>query len=137
MNTTVNFSKFGEKITKCALNIIGAVALILLLPVSNTFAETTVVAKVGDKIITERDLAFAETDLQKQFAKVPANLRKAAILNALIDIEVLAKAAEEAGLANDESFIARVNFLRSRALHNAFFQKNAAEKVTYEEIKAR
>lgn len=137
MNTTVNYSKFGEKITNCTRNIIGAFALTLLLPMAHTFAETTVVAKVGDKIITDRDLGFAETDLQKQFAKVPAQLRKAAILNALIDIEVLAKAAEETGLANDESFIARVNFLRSRALHNAFFQKNAAEKVSDEEIKAR
>ncbi len=94
-------------------------------------------AKVGEKVITERDLSFAEKDLQQQFSKVPEEFRKAAILNALIDIEVLAKAAREAGLADDEDFKARVNFLTSRALHNEFFQEKAVSAITQDETKAR
>ena len=96
-----------------------------------------IIAKVGDVTITQRELGFAESDLQKQFAQLPEGLRRAAILNALIDIRVMAKAAETSGIADDVNFKSRVAFLRDRALHNAYFQKNAVETITDADIKAR
>ncbi len=99
--------------------------------------EIQVIAKVGDSDVTERDLAFATSDLAPQFAKVPENLRRAAILNALIDIKLLAQQAETEGLDKSAAFQARVKFLRERALHNAYFQEKAVNSVTDEEVKAR
>ncbi len=104
---------------------------------SVTLAEEKIIAKVGEMEISERDLSYAEIDLQQQFTKYPESIRKAATLKALIDIKVLAKAAEEAGIADTDEFKARVDFLRSRALHNAYFQQNIMDTIADEEIKAR
>ena len=55
----------------------------------NGFAQdsgTKVIATINGLEITERELALAQSDLQQQFAQVPAEQRRAAILNALIDI---------------------------------------------------
>lgn len=100
-------------------------------------SEDAVVAKIGDKPITERDLALATADLGEQFAQVPEENRKAAILNALIDVKLLAAKGEAAGIEKEPAFVARMKFLRERALHNAYFQENALNKVTDEEVKAR
>lgn len=91
--------------------------------------ETDAIAKVGDAVITERELAFATADLGQQFAQVPEDQRRAAILNALIDIKVLASAAESKGLDQDETFKARMTFLRSRALHNSYYQDAVLSKI--------
>lgn len=99
--------------------------------------QNNVIAKVGDTNITARDLAFAEADLAQQFRQIPEEARRAAALNALIDIKVLAREAEQAGMDNEELFKARMEFLRDRALHTNFFQKNALESVTDEEVRAR
>ncbi|MEL7430506.1 MAG: peptidylprolyl isomerase, partial [Pseudomonadota bacterium] len=80
---------------------------------------------------------LAEVELLEQFSQVPAEQRRAAILNALIDIKVLAQAAEEQALDEDPGFKARMSITRDRALHNAYFQSNVLETITDEEIKDR
>ncbi|MEM7291318.1 MAG: peptidylprolyl isomerase [Pseudomonadota bacterium] len=96
-----------------------------------------IVAKVNDVVVTERELALAEVDMLQQFSQVPAEQRRAAILNALIDIKLLAVLAEEEGLDEDPNFKARMAFTRARTLHNELFQKKALETITDEEIKTR
>jgi peptidyl-prolyl cis-trans isomerase C len=122
----------------CRFIIAGAMAACLASALP-AFAQTedSVIAKIGDKSITERDLAMATADLAEQFAQVPEESRKAAILNALIDVKLLAAKGESAGIEKDPGFVARMQFLRERALHNAYFQENALNKVTDEEVKAR
>lgn len=100
-------------------------------------AQDTIIAKIGDISITEQELGFAEADLAQQFAKVPEEYRKAAILNALVDIRVLARTAEDSEIAKSKEFIARIEFLRARALHNAYFEEKAVKAVSEEDIKAR
>lgn len=126
------------KLVKIGL-VLGVSGLVFLGPVTQraAMAAETIIAKVGDVEITERELAFAEADLARQYAKVPEKQRKIAILRSLIDIKILAAAAEADGMADDENFKARMQFLRSRALHNGFFKKNVAEKITEADIKAR
>ena len=99
--------------------------------------EDTVVAKVGEQSVTERDLAFAMADLAEQFSKVPEENRKAAVLNALIDIKLMAAEAEKAGMEKDLTFRARMKFLRDRALHNSWFEEKALKPITDEEVKTR
>ncbi|MBL4726275.1 MAG: peptidylprolyl isomerase, partial [Rhizobiaceae bacterium] len=119
------------KLVKIGL-VLGVSGLVLLGPVTQKMAVAaeTIIAKVGDIEITARELAFAEADLARQYAKVPEGQRKVAILRSLIDIKILAAVAEADGLAEDENFKARMQFLRSRALHNGFFKKNVLEKIT-------
>lgn len=105
-----------------------------------SFAQETkenVIARVNGVEVTDRELALAEVDLLEQFSKAPADQRRAMILNALLDIKALAMAAEEAGLADDANFKAQMAFNRARALHNNYFQSNALNSITEDEMKAR
>lgn len=129
-----NPTKPGHRV---GLFFASALTFCLIIPSSVILAEEKIIAKVGEVEISERDFGYAEIDLKQQFAQFPENVRRAAILKALIDISVLAKSAEEAGIADTDEFKARVNFLRSRALHNAFFQENVVNTITEEEIKTR
>lgn len=126
------------KLVKFGL-VLGVSSFVLLGPITQrvALAADTIIAKVDGVEITERELAFAEADLARQYAKVPEKQRKIAILRSLIDIKILAAVAEADGLAEDENFKARMQFLRSRALHNGYFKKNVAEKITDADVKAR
>lgn len=96
-----------------------------------------VIGSVNGKPITNRDIGFAIGDLQEQLGQVPAAQQRFAAMMAIIDIRLLASGAEEAGLGETEEFEKRLDFLRDRALHNAFFSQQVAESITNEEVRAR
>ena len=100
-------------------------------------ATENVIARVNGVEVTDRELALAEVDLLEQFAQAPAEQRRAMILNALLDIKALAMAAEQAGLAEEPNFKAQMAFNRARTLHNNYFQSNALNSITDEEMKER
>lgn len=114
-----------------------AVSSASLVPSVAQEAKENVIARVNGVEVTDRELALAEVDLLEQFSKAPADQRRAMILNALLDIKALALAAEEAGLADDANFKAQMAFNRARALHNNYFQSNALNIITEEEMKER
>jgi peptidyl-prolyl cis-trans isomerase C len=99
--------------------------------------EDEIVAKVGAATITREELKLAAADLAEQYAQVPAEERDAAVLNQLIDIKLLARQAEAAGMADTPQFKLRLGFLRERTLHNAWFQEKALNLVKEEDVKAR
>lgn len=96
-----------------------------------------VVARVGGSDITEGDLAAALADLGPQFAQLPPEQGRIAVLAALIDIRSLSLEAQEAGLQNDPLVERRIAFLRDRALHNAYFEQEGVDAITEEELRAR
>ena len=114
-----------------------AVSACVAVPAIAQETKENVIARVNGVEVTDRELALAETDMLEQFAQAPAENRRAMILNALLDIKVLALAAEEQGLAEDPNFKARMAFTRARTLHNNYFQSNALESITDEEMKSR
>ncbi|BDA86110.1 peptidylprolyl isomerase [Aureimonas sp. SA4125] len=124
--------------TKTIKLLLAATGLSLMtLAVPSLAADSDVVAKVGDQSITAGDLDLAAQDLGEQFSKLPPEQRKLAVLSALIDIKSLAQEAEKAGIAKDKVVEARIAFLRERALHNAYFQKQGVDAITDDELKAR
>ncbi|QDY99833.1 peptidylprolyl isomerase [Nitratireductor mangrovi] len=114
-----------------------ALGLAMTAPSLSLGAAADVVATVNGTPITEGDLAIAENDLDPQFSQLPAEQRRAAALSAIIEIRLLAGAAEEAGLGDNEDFQRRMAFLRDRALHSAFVDENVASQVNDETIRAR
>lgn len=96
-----------------------------------------VVATIDGQAVTEGDLALAEADLDQQFQRLPAEQRRVAALSALIEIRLLAAEGEKQGLDEDEEFKRRMAFLRQRALHSAVVEKDVAEGVTDETVRAR
>lgn len=115
----------------------GLVLSLALAAGSAAAGDDTVVATVDGKPVTEADLALAESDLDPQFAQIPAAQRRAAALSAIIEIRLLAASAEAAGLASGDDFRRRMEFLRERALHSAFVDTRVASRLTDEAVRAR
>ncbi|MEM8751211.1 MAG: peptidylprolyl isomerase [Pseudomonadota bacterium] len=99
--------------------------------------EDKVLAKVGERTITQADLDQAMKDMAQQFSSFPENERRARALDSLIDIQVLAALAEKEGLQNDGELKRRLELLRNRALHNGYFQSRIQGTVTEEAMRAR
>ena len=106
-------------------------------PAPVTVAPDTVLARVGKEAITQADLEAAAEDLGEQFDQLPPEQRRLAVLAALIDIKSLAQEAEKAKLDKDKVVARRIDFLRERALHNAYFEKNAVSAITDADLKGR
>lgn len=99
--------------------------------------EDKVVARVGDRTITQSVLDAATNRLGSQFARVPEDQRPARILDALIDFAVLAKEAEKAGIDKEPETERLLEYLRLQALHNAYFRREIESQITEEKLKAR
>ncbi|WP_286192559.1 peptidylprolyl isomerase [Stappia sp. BW2] len=95
-----------------------------------------VVAKVGDTEITEADLAFAAQDLGKELQRFPPAQWRKLLLDVMVDMELMAKAAREDGLDKDPDFQRQLDFLKLRALRNAYLAQKINAEVTDEEVKA-
>lgn len=104
---------------------------------SLAIAQEEVVARIGDVEITSVELDFAQQEMASQFEAVAEENRRAAVLAELIDLKLMAAEGRRAGLADDETFKARMNFLRDQALRVAMFEKNAIDKLTDEEVRQR
>lgn len=113
-----------------------AAVMIALLGTGLARAET-VVATINGEPVTESELTIAISDLEQQFAQLPEEQRRAAALSAIIEIRLMAAAAEGAGLAEGEAFKQRMELLRQRALHSAYIEKEIADSVTDEAVRAR
>lgn len=99
--------------------------------------DAKVIAKVGEKTITQSDLDQAMKDLAQQFANFPEAQRKARALDSLIDIYVLSQKADAAGMDDEPTMKSRLDLLRARALHNAWFQDKIQNTVSDEALKTR
>jgi peptidyl-prolyl cis-trans isomerase C len=116
----------------------GFAALLMLTAASGAFAqEDKVLATVNGEPITESDITLAESNLDQQFARLPEEQRRAAALSALIEIKLLAGEAVKSGIENDPQFKKELEFLRLRALHTSFVDKQVAGAVTDADVRAR
>ena len=126
-----------EMVFKIRFWVMALFTIASLAPAVSYAAEDKVIAVIGDKEITTSDLAGAVRDIGARFESIPEDRRKAALLDALIDIVAISELAETDGFGKDEAFIARMKLLRQRALHNVYVSKTISEKITDEEVKSR
>ncbi|MCY0092458.1 peptidylprolyl isomerase [Hoeflea ulvae] len=112
---------------------------IALLPIQGHAADEAdpVVATVAGIEVLASELTLAETDLDPQFAQMPAEQRRVAALAAVIDIKTLAHKAEAEKFDESEEFKTLMKFQRDRALHNAIFKATVVDPVTDADVKAR
>lgn len=96
----------------------------------------TVVATVGGETITEADLGFAAEDLTQELSQMPPEQRKPFLVRVLIDMKVMAKAGQDAGMADTPLFQQRLDYLEDRALRRAYFADAIANAVTEESVRA-
>jgi peptidyl-prolyl cis-trans isomerase C len=99
-------------------------------------ADATPIARVGERVITEEDVALAQSDFAQELARVPEAARRGVLIDVLIDMEVLAQAARERGMHETEDFQRRQALLEARALRNLFVEQEIMATVTAEEVEA-
>ena len=95
-------------------------------------------ATINGQPITEADLELALGDLDQQFARLPAEQRRAAAMSAIIEIRLLAAKAVADGLDKTPEFQRRSSSCAQRALHSAAGrQPRSPARSPTQEIRAR
>jgi peptidyl-prolyl cis-trans isomerase C len=112
-----------------------AAAFVLITPV--TAAESPVLATINGQAVTEADVTMALRDMAQQFERIPAENQKAAALEALIEIRLLAAKARADGIDQTDEFKLQQQFLMDRVLHQSIIDSAVASKITDDDIKKR
>jgi peptidyl-prolyl cis-trans isomerase C len=118
-----------------AFAAVSLMTLALAMPVFA--ANDTVLANIDGQPITEADVAMTMQDLGPQFEKIPAEKQKAAALQALIEIRLMAAKGRADGVDKTDEFKRQQQFLMDRVLHQATIDSTVAGKITDEDIKKR
>jgi peptidyl-prolyl cis-trans isomerase C len=94
-----------------------------------------VVARVGDTAITEQDLSIAREAFEGELANVPEEQKRSVMIDAFVNMHLLAQAAEDAGIDETEAFAKRLDFMRLQALRNEYVSEAVIGSLTEDELK--
>jgi len=115
MTSSFPETKTGLRFGLAAAAATGCLALALLAG-SPARADDPVLAKVNGAEIRQSDVTLAEEELAPSLAQMDPATKKDNVLSFLIDLRIVAKAAEDKKLENTEDFKKRLAFTRSRLL---------------------
>lgn len=96
----------------------------------------TVLATVNGHEITEEEVRLAGQDFAQQLQQVPPAQQRGVIVDALVDLHLLAGAAEEEGLDESDSFARRMAYQQARTLRTAYLVEIIGPQVGEEQIRA-
>src|SRR6202162_1376795 len=135
MTTSSSEAKFGMR-ARLASAATGCLAMVLLasLPVRAEEANP-VLAKVNGAEIRQSDLALAEEELGPSLAQMDPASKKENVLAFLIDMKIVAKAAEAKKIEDREDFKARLAFTRNRLLMDNLLSVEGKAATTDEAMK--
>jgi peptidyl-prolyl cis-trans isomerase C len=127
-----------------AAALTAAVAVAGPIPAAAQSDANPVLARVGGTEIRQSDIALAEADIGGGLQPSPPEARQEALLTYLIDVTLIAKAAEEQKLADAPGFDRRLAYARQKVLMEALLDKaskdasnEAAMKKVYDESVAQ
>ena len=115
MTSSFPETKTGLRFGLAAAAATGCLAVALLAG-SPARADDPVLAKVNGSDIRQSDVTLAEEELAPSLAQMDPATKKDNVLSFLIDLRIVAKAAEDKKLENTEDFKKRLAFTRSRLL---------------------
>src|ERR1700704_2097239 len=133
-------SSFPEAKTGLRLSlasaVTGALALTFLagLPVRAQEANP-VLAKVNGAEIRQSDVTLAEEELGPSLAQMDPATKKDNVLSFLIDMKIVAKAAEDKKVENNENFKKRLAFTRNRLLMDSLLATEGKAATTDDAMK--
>ena len=97
---------------------------------SADFDPDAVVFSVNGKDYTNRDLATASIDYQRELERIRPQERRDALIEIMINMLVLADEAKKEKLDKSEEFDRRVEQLKARALRNFYIRKIIHPQIT-------
>ena len=127
-------ASFPETKTGLRLGFAAAVALALLAG-SPARAEDKVLAKVNGVEVKESDVALAEEELAPSLQQMDPATRKENVLGFLIDLQIVAKAAEDKKIENTDDFKKRLAFTRKRLMMDSLLAAEGKAATTEEALK--
>ena len=100
-------------------------ALLLALPSHIALAQDAdkAIVTIDGKTITEGDMKLADGEIGSELANLPADVKRRALAEYLIDNQLFANAAEADKLAETAEFKKYIAYLRERALREQYFEK--------------
>ncbi len=119
------------------LSAAAATVIVLTSSLGASAADGDVLARVNGKDITKNEVDLAMDVFGEQLQQVPEGARRAMVVDALVDMHVMADAATAAGLEKDQKFLDRMSFLKAQALRNTYIEENVQKAITDDELKAR
>src|SRR6266567_996145 len=136
MTSSFPETKTGLRLGLASAAAMGCLALVLLagLPVRAQEANP-VLAKVNGAEIRQSDLALAEEELGPSLAQMDPATKKDNVLSFLIDMKIVAKAAEDKKVENNEDFKKRLAFTRNRLLMDSLLATEGKAATTDEAMK--
>src|ERR1700754_5009953 len=122
-------------VTKTGLGLAAASFLVLALLGSPVRADDKVLAKVNGAEIKQSDVAMAEEELAPSLAQMDPATKDENVLSFLIDMKLVAKAAEDKKVADAEEFKKRLAFTRNRLLMDSLLASEGKAAPTDEAVK--
>src|ERR1700742_2074695 len=113
----------------------GALAIALFASLPLRAEDNPVLAKVNGAEIRQSDVALAEEELGPSLAQMDPATKKENVLAFLIDMKIVAKAAEDKKIADRDDFKTRLAFARNRLLMDNLLASEGKAATTDEAMK--
>src|ERR1700758_1781380 len=134
MTTSSSDATRGAHVRFAAAASVLAIALFASLPLRAEDANP-VLAKVNGAEIRQSDVALAEEELGPSLAQMDPATKKDNVLAFLIDMKIVAKAAEAKKIEERDDFKARLAFTRNRLLMDSLLASEGKAATTDEAMK--
>jgi peptidyl-prolyl cis-trans isomerase C len=136
MTASFTETKTGSRLGLASATLTGCFAIVLLagLPARAEDANP-VLAKVNGSEIHQSDVALAEEELGPSLAQMDPATKKDNVLSFLIDMKIVAKAAEDKKVENTDEFKKRLAFTRNRLLMDSLLATEGKTATTDDAMK--
>src|SRR5260221_737603 len=136
MTTSFPETKTGPRPGLASAAVMGCLAMVLLagLPARAKDANP-VLAEVKGAEIRQSDVALGDEELGPSLAQMDPGTKKENVLAFLIDMKIVAKAAEDKKVENNEEFKKRLAFTRNRLLMDSLLATEGKAATTDEAMK--
>src|SRR3979490_1848865 len=136
MTSSFPETKTGLRFGLAAAAVTGCLAMVLLAGLPLRAADANpVLAKVNGAEIRQSDVALAEEELGPSLAQMDPATKKDNVLAFLIDMKIVAKAAEDKKIENNEDFKKRLAFTRNRLLMDSLLATEGKAATTDDAMK--
>ena len=135
MTSSFPETKTGLRFSLAVAAATGCLAVALLAGSPARAADDPVLAKVNGAEIRQSDVALAEEELAPSLAQMDPAAKKDNVLAFLIDLKIVAKAAEDKKIENTDDFKKRLAFTRSRLLMDSLLATEGKAATTDDAMK--
>ena len=135
MTSSFPDTKTGLRFGLASLAVTGCLAALLAAGPVRAADDNPVLAKVNGQDIRQSDVALAEEELGPSLAQMDPATKKDNVLSFLIDLRIVAKAAEDKKVENSEDFKRRMSFTRSRLLMDSLLATEGKAATTDDAMK--